>query len=303
MRSATSAATLNSSGGDRPRVQLRDRPRLELPARTGSTGTTDGRTQTRDFVPGLRHRVTAVVGPWCRSDVGVGRQGRRAETCSFPSDEGGMRTGERRAGEPGCRRRSRRANVASTPAMVGAWIAGLQAAGDDAVHRHGQRTGAVGHNHYDVHPSCTTYEEVLDRYVAYADAIRSVDTDAELLGPVSCCWFDYWRTAPGPTDGHEDYLYWFLDHVRQPTRLRSRSIDVLDVHYYPQGDVYNEADRGRTAARRLRSTRSLWDTSYIDESWIDQTIEFIPRMRARSTSVPRAPAWRSPSGTSGPTRR
>ena len=34
-----------------------------------------------------------------------------------------------------------------------------------------------------------------------------------------------------------------------------------------------------TAAQRLRSTRSLWDKSYIDESWIGQSIHFIPRMK------------------------
>ena len=34
-----------------------------------------------------------------------------------------------------------------------------------------------GHTHYDVHPSCTTYEEVLDKYLAYADAVREVAPD------------------------------------------------------------------------------------------------------------------------------
>ena len=25
-----------------------------------------------------------------------------------------------------------------------------------------------GHTHYDVHPACPTYEEILDRYLTYA---------------------------------------------------------------------------------------------------------------------------------------
>src|SRR5207302_1739770 len=30
---------------------------------------------------------------------------------------------------------------------------------------------------------------------------------------------------------------------------------------------------------RLRSTRSLWDPSYVDESWINESVDLIPRMR------------------------
>ena len=58
-----------------------------------------------------------------------------------------------------------------------------------------------------------------------------------------------------------------------------RTIDVVDVHYYPQSDVFNEKTDPETNARRLRSTRSLWDPSYIDESWINDRIAFIPRIK------------------------
>jgi hypothetical protein len=32
-------------------------------------------------------------------------------------------------------------------------------------------------------------------------------------------------------------------------------------------------------ALRLRSTRALWDPAYVDESWIDEPVHLIPRMR------------------------
>jgi hypothetical protein len=105
--------------------------------------------------------------------------------------------------------------------------------------------------------------------------------DAALTGPALCCWFDYWNIAPGPTDGgDDDFLSWFLDGVKAADDASGRrSIDYLDVHYYPQSDVFNEKDDAETNARRLRSTRSLWDPDYTDESWIDTEIAFIPRMR------------------------
>ena len=45
-----------------------------------------------------------------------------------------------------------------------------------------------GYTHYDVHPTCTTFQEIFDKYVAYASAVREVAPDAELAGPVMCCW-------------------------------------------------------------------------------------------------------------------
>src|SRR5581483_4350363 len=46
-----------------------------------------------------------------------------------------------------------------------------------------------------------------------------------------------------------------------------RHLDYLDVHYYEQG--------GSTPA----ITRSLWDPTYVDPSWINDKIALIRRMR------------------------
>src|SRR5205085_9101147 len=58
-------------------------------------------------------------------------------------------------------------------------------------------------------------------------------------------------------------------------------VDVLDIHYYPQGTniALSEDESAGTAALRLRSTRSLWDPTYIDESWIGSVVKLVPRMK------------------------
>ena len=71
-----------------------------------------------------------------------------------------------------------------------------------------------------------------------------------------------------------------------------RLLDYLDLHYYPQNRA-NEAaislapaGDAATQARRLRSTRSLWDPTYVDETWIADTgpdggiVRLLPRMKA-----------------------
>jgi Glycoside hydrolase family 44 len=218
------------------------------------------------------------------------------QVCSFPDDEGGCLGGE----GSDCEHQDviadpRTANTESTPEMVADWIAGLVADG------HSPRFIAMdnepelwGHTHYDVHPVCPTYEEILDKYLAYATAIREVAPDAELTGPVICCWFDYRSTAPGPADGSgEDFLPWFLRKVRaHDQEYGRRTLDVVDVHYYPQSGVFNDESDAETSALRLRSTRSLWDPDYTDESWIDETIEFIPRLtRMIRESYPDTPLF------------
>lgn len=204
------------------------------------------------------------------------------DTCSFPTDDGGC---DGAAGHdcqnPGPVADPTTANVPSDPASVAAWVERLVDAGLPIEFVAMDNEPELwGFQHYDVHPQCTTYEEILDTYVTYAEAVRRVAPDAQLLGPVTCCWFDYWNIAPGTSDGRRvDFLRWFLEQVRfHDEASGQRSIDLLDVHFYPQSGVYNDRVDPDTSARRLRSTRSLWDRRYRDESWISTAIAFIPRM-------------------------
>jgi len=52
------------------------------------------------------------------------------------------------------------------------------------------------------------------------------------------------------------------------------------IRDYPQasGVSLSPAGGASTQALRLRSTRSLWDPSYTDESWIGEPVRLVPRM-------------------------
>ncbi len=140
-----------------------------------------------------------------------------------------------------------------------------------------------GETHYDVHPTCATYDEMLGKYLEYASMVREVAPDAELLGPVTCCWHYYWNSPSGDMDklrhGNQEYIPWFLDEVRKHDEEHGvRILDVLDIHYYPDG-VFGGGNDAATAAHRVRATRSLWDATYVDESWINEPIALVPRMK------------------------
>ena len=79
-----------------------------------------------------------------------------------------------------------------------------------------------------------------------------------------------------------DYLPWLLRELKQRSDIDGRRvIDVFTVHYYPQGgEFWPDGDVSPAMQlRRNRSTRSLWDPNYIDETWINDRVQLIPRLR------------------------
>ncbi len=150
--------------------------------------------------------------------------------------------------------------------------------------------------HRDVHPMPTTYDEMRDRTYQYASAIKAADPTAKTLGPVAWGWCEYFYSALDgcsagvdyQTHGNTPYVVWYLQQMSAYEQQHGRRIlDYLDLHYYPQANGVSLSPAGSTSiqALRLRSTRSLWDASYIDESWISDlaptgiAVQLIPRMR------------------------
>lgn len=148
--------------------------------------------------------------------------------------------------------------------------------------------------HRDVHPRPTTYDELLEKTIAYASVIRREDKEALIAGPAVWGWTAYLYSAadvePGrrqradhKAHGGVPLLPWYLRKLREHEQKTGvRLLDVLDVHFYPHGDV-GLGEKGETdpdaSAHRIRSTRALWDPTYKDESWVDTEIRLLPRLK------------------------
>ena len=150
--------------------------------------------------------------------------------------------------------------------------------------------------HRDVHPAGAKMDEVLDKMRRFAQRIKAVDPGAQIVGPEEWGWSGYfysghdqqygkkngWSSLPDRTDhGGADYLPWLLQQLKQLSQAGSvRLLDVLTVHYYPQGGEAETDTSPTMQLRRNRSTRSLWDPNYTDESWIADKVQLIPRLRS-----------------------
>jgi len=158
-----------------------------------------------------------------------------------------------------------------------------------------------GGTHRDVHPQPTAYNEMRDTFVTGARNLKGWDSKAIRFGPVSCCWWFYWNGANGSDKGAHagvDLLPWWLNEVYwEDKRDGVRSVDVLDVHAYPDGPDTSTWTQAEKQALTARIYRDYWDPTYVSESgtinqnWAtfiqpNKTIPFrIPRIRATANMI------------------
>lgn len=149
--------------------------------------------------------------------------------------------------------------------------------------------------HRDVHPQPVSDDEYFSDFSRYADMVKQEDPNALVCAPESWGWNGYLYSAADSDymskhnwQGHPDrdahgglsFIPWLLSEVRQhDEKTHKRSLDYLTVHIYPQGGDGGDDTSPKIELLRNRSTRALWDPSYKDESWINDTVMLIPRLK------------------------
>lgn len=155
-------------------------------------------------------------------------------------------------------------------------------------------------DHWDVHPDGASYDEVWEKMAELGAIIRAKDPNAILTGPEEWGWSGYFMSgldqenygtpqADADRLAHSDqaYIDWLLDQAAAYEAANHvRILDVLTVHFYPQSGEFWSGDTSAAMQNlRNRSTRALWDPSYVDESWIGGTeaggarVRLIPRLK------------------------
>jgi hypothetical protein len=194
-----------------------------------------------------------------------------------------------------------RTSSAAPPELVAKWV--------EVIRAESEKRGRSAHSyildnepclwnstHRDVHPEPLGYDELLDRTIRYGTAIRKADPQAIIAGPAEWGWSNYFWSAKDAAAGfsakpdrraHGDtpLLDWYLQKLNEYEKKTGVHIlDIVDLHFYPQSKGLFAAGGGgaknlEATRLRIRSTRGLWDPSYVDESWIQDRIYLIPRMK------------------------
>ena len=148
--------------------------------------------------------------------------------------------------------------------------------------------------HRDVHPTGANMEEIFGKMRDYAAMVKSQDAGAQTLGPEEWGWSGFlysgydqqyapthnWTFPDRAAHGNLDYVAWLLQQFKNyETQNNRRILDVFTLHYYPQGGEFGNDVSSAMQLRRNRSTRSLWDANYTDETWINDKVKLVPRMK------------------------
>src|SRR3984893_18572803 len=158
--------------------------------------------------------------------------------------------------------------------------------------------------HRDVHPTGPIMDEIKNKIIDYGARVKANDPSALVVGPEEWGWTGYfysgfdqqwaglhgWSNLPDRANhGGQDYLPWVLDQLHQhDMQTGQRSLDVFTVHWYPQGsqalglpgEAFSNDVSAAMSDLRNRSTRSLWDPNYTDQSWINSKVQLIPRLHS-----------------------
>jgi hypothetical protein len=182
-----------------------------------------------------------------------------------------------------------RTSVPAPPEMIARWATRLRSDGREVALYFLDNEPTLWHEtHRDVHPQPVGYDELLDRTLRYGEALRRAAPTAVIAGPALWGFPALFDSAAGRWDryahGGVPLLVWYLQKLRaHEQKTGKRIVDVVDVHFYPQGNGIGLGVEGKTdpetAARRIRSVRALWDPTYRDESWIDEPVRLLPRLR------------------------
>jgi hypothetical protein len=150
--------------------------------------------------------------------------------------------------------------------------------------------------HRDVHSTGPTMDEIKTKMIDYAGKIKAVDPTARVVGPEEWGWSGYfysgydqqwggqhgWSNLPDRANhGGQDYLPWLLSQLKQSAvSTGQRPLDVFSVHYYPQSGEFGNDTSTTMQLLRNKSTRSLWDPNYVDQSWINDKVQLISRLKS-----------------------
>jgi len=154
--------------------------------------------------------------------------------------------------------------------------------------------------HRGMHPAGCSYDELWDRTKNVATLLKQIDPTVKIAGPTAWGWTEFfysgldsqqcdsgkasWTAPPDYTaHGKTPLLKWYMQQLNAHEKATGQKlVDILDVHFYPQNNIYEggKPNDPATMEKRVQETRVMWDPTWKDPSWMgretDKVIRLIP---------------------------
>lgn len=141
----------------------------------------------------------------------------------------------------------------------------------------------------------TEYDELVERSIETAAAIKDVAPGALVFGPALSNWNGYqnlYHNEPIDRLRLKFFLNYYLAAMRKAGEARGkRLLDVLDVHWYAEIQSANyqaltnewTPQDAQMIQSRVQAPRSLWDPTFKERSWVSRVlggpVRLLPRLR------------------------
>jgi hypothetical protein len=235
--------------------------------------------------------ISSVTGTDCSFPVSVFGQQQKTNPYVHPivngqqTDAGNGRTPDGKV-IPMTKDQILRTNILNTPQIQGDWVRylaskfGPTAGGGVAMYEMDNEPGGWNNTHRDLHPGNLGHDELVNKTISYAAAAKAADPTALIVGPGD--FMNHYQSDGVPGDGKAEHgglgqgNYYLKQLHAYDVQHGVRLLDYFDEHFYPT------AQDGQTDDTVLESTRSLWDTTYVEKNWIGKwqgPINLIPKFR------------------------
>lgn len=145
--------------------------------------------------------------------------------------------------------------------------------------------------HEQIHPTPVTYVELTTRTIDYAKAVKAAWPSVPVTGFVSYGFAGFVNLQnASDAAGKGEFVDYFLTQVAAASQTEGRRlVDYLDLHWYPEaqgnGRIIGTDTSAASVTARVQAPRSLWDTTYEEQSWVRNyvggPIALIPSMKSK----------------------
>jgi|GEM_PF-4739236 len=159
--------------------------------------------------------------------------------------------------------------------------------------------GIWAETHPLVMPQKLTYSDLLARSIEYGRMIKTYAAkEAMVFGAVAYGYNEYVNLQDAPDAAQNgNWFDYFLKNMKAAeTTYGQRLLDVLDIHFYSEARTTDGSNTQVTSpvanpsaaliSARVQAPRSLWDASYVENSWISKDylggpVNLLPSLKSK----------------------
>jgi mannan endo-1,4-beta-mannosidase len=151
-----------------------------------------------------------------------------------------------------------------------------------------------------LHPAQPTISEAIKKSVALSATIKGMDPTSLVYGPVDYGYASYLQFQAAPDwssfTSYSTFCGAYLAYMKSASdSVGQRLLDVYDVHYYSSAQGLDHlgnlevVDGGNNdigvAIARMQAPRTLWDSTYVENSWIGEFYSPVAYIQAIQSNI------------------